>query len=57
MAVTSYYAGDGELSGEATSGSRTHYLTDALGSVTATVNSSAVVQNTYSWKPYGSMLL
>lgn len=32
------------------------YLTDALGSVTATVNQSAQVVNTYRYKPYGTQL-
>ena len=32
------------------------YLTDALGSVTATVDQSGTVQNTYRYKPYGDLL-
>jgi len=44
----------GESSGAA--GARLDYLSDALGSVTATVNQNARVQNTYRYKPYGSQL-
>jgi RHS repeat-associated protein len=32
------------------------YLTDALGSVTATMNQSAAIVNTYRYKPYGGLL-
>jgi len=57
MAVTNYYAVNGELLGEKTVGnSRLDYLTDALGSVTATLNQSAQVVNTYRYKPYGTQL-
>src|ERR1044072_2433939 len=57
MPVTNYYSVDGELIGEKPSGgSRVDYLTDALGSVTATLNQSAQVVNTYRYKPYGSQL-
>jgi len=35
---------------------RTSYLTDAIGSITATVNSSQAVVNTYRWKRYGDRL-
>lgn len=57
MPVTNYYTVDGEIIGEKTSGgSRIDYLTDALGSVTATVNQSAQVVNTYRYKPYGKQL-
>ncbi len=39
MPVTNYYTVNGEIIGERTAGSpRVDYLTDALGSVTATVN-------------------
>lgn len=52
-----YYTVNGELIGEKTTGgSRLDYLTDALGSVTATLNQSAQVVNTYRYKPYGSQL-
>ena len=56
MGVTRYCSMNGRLRGETTSGTRTDYLTDALGSITATVNSSAVVVNTYRYKPYGQQL-
>jgi RHS repeat-associated protein len=57
MAVTNYYTVNGEIIGERTAGSaRVDYLTDALGSITATVNSSAQVVNTYRYKPYGAQL-
>lgn len=56
MAVTNYYTIDGQIIGEATSGARTGYLPDALGSVTATVDESGTVINTYRYKPYGSQL-
>ena len=35
---------------------KNHYLTDALGSVTATVTGAGVVENTYRYKPYGEQL-
>ena len=35
---------------------RRDYLTDALGSVTATVTGAGVVENTYRYKPYGEQL-
>jgi RHS repeat-associated protein len=56
MPVTSYYSVGGELLGEETAGARRDYLTDALGSVTALVDSTAAVLNTYRYKPYGSQL-
>jgi RHS repeat-associated protein len=56
MGVTSYYSFGGEILGEATGGVRRDYLTDALGSVTGTVTGSGVIENTYRYKPYGSML-
>jgi RHS repeat-associated protein len=56
MATTYYHAVDGEIIGETTSGTRTHYLTDALGSVNATVDSSVAVARTYRYKPYGDTL-
>ncbi len=42
MATKCYHTVNGELRGETTSGVRTGYLTDVLGSVTATVNALAV---------------
>ncbi len=57
MPTTNYYTVDSEIIGQRTIGSpRMDYLTDALGSVTATVNQSAVVDNTYRYKPYGKTL-
>jgi RHS repeat-associated protein len=52
-----YFTVQGEIVGEkAAGGSRVDYLTDALGSVTATVDSNAQVVNTYRYKPYGAQL-
>ena len=56
MGVTSYYSFGGEILGEETGGVRRDYLTDALGSVTATVTSAGAVENTYRYKPYGEQL-
>jgi RHS repeat-associated protein len=57
MAVTNYYTVNGEIIGEkAGAGARTDYLTDALGNVTATMNQSAAIVNTYRYKPYGGLL-
>lgn len=56
MPVTNYHTMNGEIIGETTSGVRTDYLTDALGSVTATMNQSAQIINTYRYKPFGALL-
>jgi RHS repeat-associated protein len=56
MAVTNYHTVNGRILGETTGGVRTDYLTDALGSVTATVNPSGQVVNRYTYKPYGGLL-
>lgn len=57
MPVTNYYTVNGEIIGEKTTGSpRIDYLTDALGSVTATVDQNAQVVNTYRYKPSGAQL-
>lgn len=56
MPVTSYYSINGNLVGERTASGRTDYLSDALGSVTATAGSSGAVGNRYRYKPYGSQL-
>lgn len=57
MAVTNYYTVNGEIIGEKRTGSsRIDYLADTLGSVTATVNQSAQIVNTYRYKPYGQQL-
>lgn len=57
MGVTSYYSFGGEIIGEETSGVRRDYLTDALGSVTATVTDAGAVENTYRYKSYGETLV
>ncbi len=52
-----YFTVQGEIIGEkASGGSRVDYLTDALGSVTATVDQNAQVINNYRYKPYGAQL-
>jgi RHS repeat-associated protein len=57
MAVTNYYTVGGEIIGEKVgAGAHTDYLTDALGNVTATMNQSAAIVNTYRYKPYGGLL-
>jgi len=56
MPVTNYYSVNGVLIGESTGGVRTDYLTDALGAVTATMDQSANIKNTYRYKPYGDVL-
>lgn len=57
MPVTNYYTVNSEIIGEKTTGgSRLDYLTDALGSVTATMDQSANLVNTYRYKPYGAQL-
>lgn len=58
MALTkTYHTVNGRILGETAGGARTDYLTDSLGSITATVNSSATVVNTYRHKPYGARLV
>ncbi|MCW5941945.1 MAG: hypothetical protein KIS66_06920 [Fimbriimonadaceae bacterium] len=56
MPTTNYHTVNGRTIGETTDGVRTDYLTDALGSVTATVDQSQNVLNTYRYKPYGGLL-
>ncbi len=56
MAVTNYFTVNGEIIGEETGGTQIDYLTDALGSVTATVDQNAAIVNTYRYKPYGAQL-
>ncbi|HRJ28098.1 MAG TPA: hypothetical protein PLO61_11410 [Fimbriimonadaceae bacterium] len=56
MPTTNYHSVNGVLIGESTGGVRTDYLTDALGSVTATMDQSANIKNTYRYKPYGDVL-
>ncbi len=55
MATTYYNTIDGSLLGQTTSGVRTDYMMDALGSVTGTTVSGAV-QNTYRYMPFGTLL-
>ena len=47
MASTYYQTVNGRLRSQTTGKQRRDYLTDALGSVTATVNASGAVENTY----------
>lgn len=58
MGVTNYYTVNGVILGEEDFGAGTArgYATDALGSVTNTVTSGGLVQNTYRYKPYGAQL-
>lgn len=56
MAVTNYHTVNGRILGETTAGTRTDYITDALGSVVATADQNANVVNTYTYKPYGEQL-
>jgi hypothetical protein len=55
--VTTYRTYKGRLRAEITDGVRTTYLTDALGSVTATVDSSQTVLNTCRSKPSGRVFV
>ena len=56
MPTTNYNTYNRRIRSETTAGAITTYLTDALGSVTATVNQSQVIENTYRYKPYGATL-
>ncbi len=56
MPVRNYHCVNGRLIAEITTTVRTDYMTDALGSVTGTLNSSQTVVNTYRYKPYGELL-
>ena len=55
MPVVNYHSVNGQMVGQSTGTTFTQYLTDALGSVTATVNGKRVT-NTYRYKPYGERL-
>jgi RHS repeat-associated protein len=55
MPVVNYHTVNGQMVGQSTGSTFTQYLTDALGSVTATVNGKRVT-NTYRYKPYGESL-
>ena len=57
MPVTNYYSVNGVIIAEHTSGqSRLDYVTDALGSVIATVDQTLTVKSTARYKPYGAVL-
>ena len=56
MGVTNYFSANGMLLGEDGPNGKVGYLTDALGSVTSTLNQAGAVLNTYRYKPYGSQL-
>ena len=56
MPTKTYYSVAGEIIAEETGGVRTDYITDALGSIVGTVDSSQAVVNTYRFKPYGALL-
>lgn len=56
MATTWYHTVNGDIIGETTSVSRTSYLTDGLGSVTATQNAAGATTATWRYKPYGTLL-
>lgn len=57
MAFKSCHTVNGRIRGETdVSGLQRDYLTDAVGSVTATVDQSGAVENTYRYKPYGERL-
>jgi RHS repeat-associated protein len=57
MPVTNYYSAFGEIIGERKTGqSRLDYVTDALGSVIATVDQTLTVKSTARYKPYGADL-
>lgn len=56
MVSKSYLTINGKIHGEVSGGVATGYATDALGSVTATVDNSGNVANAYRYKPYGATL-
>lgn len=56
MASTSYYTVGGRILGQRdSSGDRTDYVRDQLGSVIATTNQSGTVLNRYRYQPYGGI--
>ena len=55
--TTSYYTLNGEILGESTGGVRLDYLTDALGSVTATLDQATAATHRLRYKPSGANLL
>jgi RHS repeat-associated protein len=56
MGVTNYFSANGMLLGEDGPNGKVGYLTDALGSVTSTLNQAGTVLNAYRYKPYGAQL-
>jgi hypothetical protein len=54
MAVTNYYSLNGRIIAEDTSGARTDYLRDALGSVVATTDQNQNVTTTARYAAYGT---
>lgn len=56
MPTTRYIYSNGVKIAQVKDGVRTDYLTDALGSITATKNQSQTIVNTYRYKPYGGLL-
>ena len=54
MAITSYQTVCGQILSGMTGGVVTTYLSDALGSATATTNAAGAILNLYRHKPYGS---
>jgi len=56
MAVTTYNTVQGRILSQHSGGVQTDFLTDALGSVTATVDQNAAIVNQYRYKPYGERL-
>jgi hypothetical protein len=57
LTTTEYFSVNGQIIGEKVGNSpRVDYLTDALGSVTATVDQTGHVINEYRYKPYGTQL-
>ena len=55
--TTSYYTLNGEILSESTGGVRLDYLTDALGSVTATLDQTTAATHRMRYKPYGANLV
>lgn len=56
MGTTYYHSVNGRITGQTKDGVKTHFLTDPLGSVTATLSDAGVEENTYRYKPYGGLL-
>jgi hypothetical protein len=56
LPTTNYFSVNGQIIAEETGGVQTDYVTDALGSVVATVDQNAQVINRYTYKPYGGLL-